>query len=145
MDLKQLGSRTPIPVSPDKAVLEFIPFAEAPVCIRFQVPEFVSRCPITGAPDFARIIIDYVPSTLLLESKSAKLYFNAFIGHGAFHEQIAVLIGNRLWAEAKPTWLRVCAFFNARGGIPLDVFYTRGEKPNSLYIPDPDLNPFRGR
>ncbi len=143
--LTQLGNKTPIPNSPEEAVLEFIPFVEAPIAVRFQVPEFVSQCPITGAPDFARIVIDYVPRSRLLESKSLKLWMNSYRNHGAFHEQIATSIGNRLWSEAVPIWLRVAALFNARGGIPIDVFYTRGEKPVSLYVPDVDLNPFRGR
>lgn len=145
MDLKQLGEKTPIPTDPYKALIETIPFEEAPICVRFQIPEFTSVCPITGAPDFARFVIDYVPRSLLIESKSLKLFMNSFRNHGAFHEEVTSLIGNRLYFEAGPRWIRICAFFNARGGIPIDVFYSRGERPVTVEIPDVDLEPFRGR
>jgi 7-cyano-7-deazaguanine reductase len=145
MELTQLGQKTEIPTQPDKAKIELIPFVESPVCVRFQIPEFTSLCPITSQPDFARLVIDYVPRKLLIESKSLKLYLNSFRNHGVFHEEVTSSIGDRLYFETNAIWLRIAAFFNARGGIPIDVFYQRGEMPRTVYIPDVNLNSFRGR
>lgn len=97
-DLKQLGTPTPLPQSPDDAVLERVanPQAGTPFCVRFTAPEFTSLCPMTGQPDFAHLVIDYVPGQWLVESKSLKLYLGAFRNHGAFHEDCTVSIGRRL-------------------------------------------------
>lgn len=115
------------------------------MCVRFTSPEFTSRCPITGAPDFARIIIDYVPDKSLIESKALKLFLASFRNEGSFHEQVTNLIGSRLFEAAKPHWMRVCALFFARGGIPLDIFWMEGDLPERVYIPNIDEAPYRGR
>ena len=73
--------------------------------VRFTAPEFTSLCPVTGQPDFAHLVIDYVPGQWLLESKSLKLYVASFRNHGAFHEDCTVMIGKRIAAEVKPKWL----------------------------------------
>ena len=88
-DLKQLGKKTPIPTSPDEAVLETVPnpHPDEPYVVRFTCPEFTSICPMTGQPDFAHLVIDYIPDKKLIESKSLKLYFYSFRNHGAFHEE----------------------------------------------------------
>ena len=74
-DLKQLGSTAAVPQSPEEAVLERVanPQAGTPYCVRFTAPEFTSLCPMTGQPDFAHLMIDYVPGEWLVESKSLKL------------------------------------------------------------------------
>ncbi|TJV70663.1 MAG: preQ(1) synthase, partial [Mesorhizobium sp.] len=66
--------------------------------VRFTCPEFTSLCPVTGQPDFAHIVIDYAPDTLLVESKSLKLFMTSFRNHGAFHEECTVMIGRRIVA-----------------------------------------------
>jgi 7-cyano-7-deazaguanine reductase len=112
---------------------------------RFTCPEFTSLCPATGAPDFAVVVIDYVPDKWLCESKSLKLFLASFRNHGAFHEDCTSLIGKKLAATLKPQWLRVCSFFTPRGGIPIDVFWQRGKLPNHCYVPDPNVQLYLGR
>ena len=74
--LKQLGEHSPLPASPDVAVLERVPnpHPDCDYLARFTCPEFTSLCPVTGQPDFAHLVIDYVPGGWLVESKSFKLY-----------------------------------------------------------------------
>ncbi len=86
--------------------------------VRFTAPEFTSLCPVTGQPDFAHLVIDYVPGQWLLESKSLKLYVASFRNHGAFHEDCTVMIGKRIAAEIKPKFLRIGGYWYPRGGIP---------------------------
>src|ERR1700755_419711 len=84
----QLGHETRIPASPEEARLDRVPNPQADtLCLaRFTCPEFTSLCPVTGQPDFAHLVIDYVPDAAVLESKSLKLYLGSFRNHGAFHE-----------------------------------------------------------
>ena len=91
-NLTQLGQATALPASPDDAVLERVANPQAGIAynVRFTVPEFTSLCPMTGQPDFAHLVIDYVPGDWLVESKSLKLYLGAFRNHGAFHEDCTV-------------------------------------------------------
>jgi 7-cyano-7-deazaguanine reductase len=86
-DLAQLGQRVAWPQSPGEAVLERVPnpHPDKVYLARFTAPEFTSLCPITGQPDFAHLVIDYVPRRWLVESKSLKLYLGSFRNHGAFH------------------------------------------------------------
>ena len=143
----QLGQRSPIPASPDKAVLDRVanPHAGTNYVARFTSPEFTTLCPITGQPDFAHLVIDYVPARFLVESKSLKLYFNSFRNHGAFHEDCTVAIGKRLFALLKPKWLRIGGYWYPRGGIPIDVFWQTGKLPKGMWIPDQGVAPYRGR
>ena len=94
---------------------------------RFTAPEFTTLCPITGQPDFAHLVIDYVPGKWLVESKSLKLYLSSFRNHGAFHEDCTVTIGKRLTALLKPKWLRIGGYWYPRGGMPIDVFWQAGQ------------------
>jgi 7-cyano-7-deazaguanine reductase len=84
----QLGRAVEWPDSPEKAQLDRVPNPQADTnyLVRFTAPEFTSICPVTGQPDFAHLMIDYVPGQWLLESKSLKLYVASFRNHGAFHE-----------------------------------------------------------
>jgi len=146
-NLTQLGGKTPLPQSPDEAMLERVPNPQPDVkyCVRFTVPEFTSLCPITGAPDFAHLMIDYVPGEFLVESKSLKLFLGSFRNHGAFHEDCTVAIARRVIDEIKPVWLRIGGYWYPRGGIPIDVFYQTGAPPDGVWIPDQGVPPYRGR
>ncbi len=145
--LTQLGRKTELPESPEKAVLEFVPNPHpgATYLVRFTAPEFTSLCPITGQPDFAHLVIDYVPKDRLVESKSLKLFLGSFRNHGAFHEDCTVGIARRLIAELAPVWLRIGGYWYPRGGIPIDVFYQSGPPPEGLWLPDQGVAPYRGR
>ena len=145
--LTQLGAVTPIPASPEEAVLESVvnPHPGVAYLVRFTCPEFTSICPVTGQPDFAHLVIDYVPNAMLVESKSLKLYLAAFRDHGAFHEDCTLAIAKRLEAEIAPRWLRIGGYWYPRGGIPIDVFYQSGAPPEDLWIPDQGVAPYRGR
>jgi len=113
--------------------------------VRFTCPEFTSLCPVTGQPDFAHLVIDYVPEATILESKSLKLYLGAFRNHGAFHEDCTVTIARKLVGTLTPIWLRIGGYWYPRGGIPIDIFYQTGEPPAGLWLPDPGVAPYRGR
>src|SRR5438045_1548806 len=145
--LTQLGKQTMLPASPEEAVLEKVPnpHADAPYVVRFTCPEFTSLCPITNQPDFAYLVIDYVPKEWLVESKSLKLFLGSFRNHGAFHEACTVAIGRRLVAEIEPRWLRIGGYWYPRGGIPIDVFWQSGRPPEGLWLPDQGVAPYRGR
>ncbi|MFQ5985713.1 MAG: preQ(1) synthase, partial [Alphaproteobacteria bacterium] len=136
--LTQLGGKAELPASPDKAVLEKVPNPDPDVryLVRFTCPEFTSLCPLTGQPDFAHLVIDYVPGDWVLESKSLKLFLGSFRNHGAFHEACTIMIAKRLVAAIKPRWLRIGGYWYPRGGIPIDVFYQTGPPPKGLSIPD---------
>jgi 7-cyano-7-deazaguanine reductase len=145
--LTQLGQNSRVPASPDEARLETVPNPHpgALYAVRFTAPEFTALCPITGQPDFAHLVIDYVPRDLLVESKSLKLYLASFRNHGAFHEDCTVAIGKRLDETLNPHWLRIGGYWYPRGGIPIDVFYAVGDLPPGLWVPDQGVPPYRGR
>ena len=143
----QLGRPVKLPASPDAAVLDTVaaPNKGTQYLVRFTCPEFTSLCPVTGQPDFAWLVLDYVPDARILESKSLKLYLASFRNHAAFHEACTTDIALRLVNALKPQWLRLCGFWYPRGGIPIDVFYQTGAPPDGLHIPDPGISPYRGR
>jgi 7-cyano-7-deazaguanine reductase len=145
--LTQLGRPTPLPASPEQAVLETVPNPHpgALYVVRFTCPEFTCLCPITGQPDFAHFVIDYVPRERIVESKSLKLYLASFRNHGDFHEACTVAIGRRLVEVLDPVWLRIGGYWYPRGGIPIDVFWQTGEPPAGLWLPDQGVPPYRGR
>src|SRR5258708_19213188 len=103
----QPGRAVEWPKSPDEAKLDRVPNPQKDTnyLVRFAAPEFTSLCPVTGQPDFAHLVIDYVPGQWLLESKSLKLYVASFRNHGAFHEDCTVMIGKRIAAPIKPKLL----------------------------------------
>ncbi|MGA7324673.1 MAG: preQ(1) synthase [Rhodomicrobium sp.] len=145
--LTQLGRQTAVPTSPEEARLETVPnpHPDSLYAVRFTAAEFTSICPVTGQPDFAHLVIDYLPRTLLLESKSLKLYLFSFRNHGAFHEDCSVAIGKRLNETLNPHWLRIGAYWYPRGGIPIDVFFAVGELPSGVWIPEQGVPTYRGR
>lgn len=146
-DLTILGQQTDIPSSPDAAVLDRIPNPNPNelYLVRFTCPEFTALCPITGQPDFAQFVIDYVPDKHLVESKSLKLYLTSFRNHGQFHEACTVGIAQRLIAELSPIWIRIGGYWYPRGGIPIDIYYQTGPAPEGVWIPDQEVSPYRGR
>jgi 7-cyano-7-deazaguanine reductase len=145
--LKQLGAQAGIPAAPDKAVLERVPnpHPRKLYLTRFTAPEFTSLCPITGQPDFAHLVIDYVPGRWLVESKSLKLYLASFRNHGAFHEDCTLAIAGRLAEFLLPRWLRIGGYWYPRGGMPIDVFWQTGRPPAGLWIPEQGVASYRGR
>ena len=145
--LTQLGQHVQQPASPDKAVLEAVPnpHPDADYVVRFTAPEFTTLCPITGQPDFAHIVIDYVPKDWIVESKSLKLYLASFRNHGAFHEDCTLAIGRRIVDLLDPVWLRIGGYWYPRGGIPIDVFWQTGAPPQGLWLPDQGVATYRGR
>jgi 7-cyano-7-deazaguanine reductase len=145
--LGQLGHSSPLPASPDAAVLEVVPnpHPDAAYVIRFTAPEFTSLCPVTGQPDFAHLVIDYVPGKVIVESKSLKLFLASFRNHGAFHEDCTLTIARRLVEAAGPRWLRIGGYWYPRGGIPIDVFYQTGPAPEGVWLPDQGVPAYRGR
>src|ERR1700722_3051011 len=126
-----LGQPSKIPASPAEAVLDRVPnpHPDTPYVARFTFPEFTVLCPVTGQPDFAILVIDYVPNRYLVESKSLKLFLNSFRNSSGFHEDCRVGIGKRLVKELKPRWLRIGGYFPPRGGMPIDVFWQAGRLP----------------
>ncbi|HVC56439.1 MAG TPA: preQ(1) synthase [Stellaceae bacterium] len=142
-----LGRQAPLPASPDAAALDTVPNPQPGLAyvVRFTCPEFTSLCPVTGQPDFAHFVIDYVPDATILESKSLKLFLASFRNHAAFHEDCTLTIARRLVGALTPIWLRVAGYWYPRGGIPIDVFYQTGEPPAGLYLPEPGVAPYRGR
>ncbi|AUH34517.1 preQ(1) synthase [Paracoccus tegillarcae] len=145
--LTQLGQDTPLPQSPQEAVLERVPNPQGDTLylVRFTQPEFTSLCPLTGQPDFAHLVIDYAPADWLVESKSLKLFLGSFRNHGAFHEDCTVSIGRRLVDLLAPQWLRIGGYWYPRGGMPIDVFWQTGPVPSGLWAPDQGVPGYRGR
>ena len=143
----QLGRPAAIPATPDEAVLDRVrnPHTDTTYLTRFTFPEFTVMCPVTGQPDFATLVIDYVPRAWLVESKSLKLYLNSFRNHGAFHEACTVAIGKKLVRLLQPRWLRIGGYFHPRGGMPIDVFWQTGKLPKNVWVPDQGVAPYRGR
>ena len=144
---KHLGQTSALPASPEEAELDYVPNPRPNemYLTRFVTPEFTSLCPVTGQPDFAHLVIDYVPDEWLVESKSLKLFLSSFRNHGAFHEDCTVSIARRLVDFLSPQWLRIGGYWYPRGGIPIDVFYQTGPMPEGVWIPDQGVPPYRGR
>jgi 7-cyano-7-deazaguanine reductase len=142
-----LGKRVKVPASPEDAELDRVenPHPDVHYLARFTAPEFTSLCPVTGQPDFAHLVIDYVPGKWLLESKSLKLYLFSFRNHGGFHEDCTVRIGKDIVALLEPLWFRIGGYWYPRGGIPIDVFWQTGAPPDGMWVPDQGVPPYRGR
>ncbi|OAI43928.1 7-cyano-7-deazaguanine reductase [Rhizomicrobium sp. SCGC AG-212-E05] len=145
--LTQLGHQVKQPASPDKAVLEAVanPHADTDYLVRFTAPEFTTLCPITGQPDFAHFVIDYVPGAKIVESKSLKLFLTSFRNASGFHEDCSLKIGKRIQAAIKPKFIRVAGYWYPRGGIPIDIFWQSGKLPAGVWLPDTGVASYRGR
>jgi 7-cyano-7-deazaguanine reductase len=143
----QLGMQIDTPRSPEEAVLDRVPNPHVDIdyLARFTAPEFTSLCPVTGQPDFAHLVIDYMPDQWLVESKSLKLFLTSFRNHGSFHEDCTITIARRLVDRLVPRWLRIGGYWYPRGGIPIDVFWQTDEPPKGLWLPDQGVATYRGR
>ena len=131
----------------DSKILQSVdnPHTDVTYSIRFSCPEFTSICPITGQPDFAHLVIDYVPNKKIIDSKALKLYLFSFRNHGAFHEDCTVQIAKDIIACIKPKWLRIGGYWYPRGGIPIDIFFQTSLPPKDLWIADQGVPAYRGR
>jgi 7-cyano-7-deazaguanine reductase len=147
METLHLGHETVQLASPGEAKLDRVPnpHPDADYVARFTCPEFTCLCPVTGQPDFAHFVIDYVPDAWLLESKSLKLFLASFRNHGAFHEDCTVGIGKRIAQAVEPRFLRIAGYWYPRGGIPIDVFWQTGRLPTGVWLPDTGVPLYGGR
>jgi 7-cyano-7-deazaguanine reductase len=107
-----------MPSTPSKALETFPnPTPERDYRIHMEIPEFTCLCPKTGQPDFATLVLDYVPDQLCVELKSLKLYIWSYRNDGAFHEAVTNRILDDLVQLMQPRFIRLTADFNVRGGI----------------------------
>lgn len=142
-----LGKISESPQNPEQAVLEAVknPHPDIDYVARFVCPEFTSLCPVTGQPDFAHIVIDYIPDACLVESKSLKLFMQSFRNHGAFHEDCTIYVAKRMIQAIAPRWLRIGGYWYPRGGIPIDVFWQSSIPPEGIFLPPQEVPAYRGR
>ena len=103
--------------------------------IHLEIPEFTCLCPKTGQPDFARLILDYIPDKKCIELKSLKLYIWSFRDQGVFHEAVTNQILDDLIALLKPRFIRITAKFFVRGGIFTNVIVEHRKKNWKLPLP----------
>ena len=125
-----LGSKTEYKQEYAPEVLEIFTnkHTENDYWVHFNCPEFTSLCPITGQPDFATILIDYIPDVKMVESKSLKLYLFSFRNHGAFHEDCVNIIMKDLIRLMEPKYIEVTGIFTPRGGISIHPYCNYGKK-----------------
>ena len=100
--------------------------------VQFNCPEFTTLCPITGQPDFAEIVIKYIPDVRMVESKSLKLYLFSFRNHGDFHEDCVNIIMKDLIRLMDPKYIEVKGIFTPRGGIAIHPYANYG-RPGTKY------------
>ena len=111
-----------MPSRPSKRLETFPnPAPERDYRIRMEIPEFTCLCPMTGQPDFATLILEYVADRRCVELKSLKLYIWSYRNEGAFHEAVTNRILGDLVRATQPRYLRIEAKFNVRGGIQTTV------------------------
>lgn len=110
--------------------------------VTFNCPEFTALCPITGQPDFGRIVISYIPRLRMVESKSLKLYIFSFRNHGSFHEDCVNIIMKDLVKLMDPKYLEVTGYFNARGGISIVPFANYGDQQHQELVEQRRLQSF---
>lgn len=145
--LTQLGRPVGVPRTPAEARLEAVanPHTRDDYVVRFTAPEFTCLCPVTGQPDFAHFVIDYVPHKSIVESKSLKLLLASFRNHTAFHEDCTIAIAKRVVGAIEPKFLRIAGYWYPRGGMPIDIFWQTGNLPKGVWLPDTGVSPYRGR
>lgn len=98
------------------------PYPARDYIVHFEIPEFTCLCPRSGYPDFATIVIDYVPEQSVVELRSLKLYINGFRDRALSHEAVANEILDELFKLLHPRWMRVVGEFNVRGNIKTTIF-----------------------
>jgi len=109
--------------------------------VTFDAYEFTSLCPKTGQPDFAKVIISYIPNEKMVESKSLKLYLFSFRNHGDFHEDCMNIIMKDLIKLLDPKYIEVSGIFTPRGGIAIFPMVNYG-KPGTKYHKWADIRKF---
>ncbi len=122
-ELRFLGRPSTFPATPARETLDTFKnrHAQRDYSIRFECEDFTSLCPVTGQPDFARIVIDYVPHELCLETKALKYYLSAYRNTPSFNEEIVNRILDDLAAVCQPRKMLVHGEFAQRGGISVTV------------------------
>ena len=117
------NSQAALPTSPSQATLEAFPNPkpDRDYTIRIECPDFTSLCPVTGQPDFAELIVDYVPDRSCLETKSLKLYMASYRNVPSFNEAVVNRILDDLTSACQPRRMRIEGRFAARGGLALSV------------------------
>jgi 7-cyano-7-deazaguanine reductase len=132
---------------PDQKILQGVdnPSNDVDYVVTLSCPEFTSICPITSQPDFAHLVIDYVPNKLIIESKSLKLYLFSYRNHGSFHEDCTIKIAKDIIKTIKPKWLRIAGYWYPRGGIPIDVFYQTSTPPKNIWLKDHNIELYKAR
>jgi 7-cyano-7-deazaguanine reductase len=107
-----------MPTTPTKVLQTFTnPAPERDYVIHMEIPEFTCLCPMTGQPDFATLVLDYIPEKSCVELKSLKLYIWSFRDEGAYHEAVTNRILADLAGATHPRFMRLTAKFWVRGGI----------------------------
>lgn len=118
-----------VPSRPSKRLETFAnPAPERDYRIHMEIPEFTCVCPMTGQPDFATLVLDYVPDRRCVELKSLKLYVWSYRDEGAFHEAVTNRMLDDLVRATQPRWMRLESRFNVRGGITTSVFAEHRKK-----------------
>ena len=131
-----------MPSQPSRALDTFPnPAAERDFHIHMEIPEFTCLCPLTGQPDFATILLDYIPDATCVELKSLKLYMWSYRNEGAFHEAVTNRILDDLVAATQPRFMRLTAKWYVRGGIFTSVV-AEHRKAGWVPLPRVDLGAF---
>jgi 7-cyano-7-deazaguanine reductase len=102
--------------------------------VHFECSEFTSLCPMTGQPDWATILIRYIPEIKMVESKSLKLYLNSFRNHGDFHEDVINIIMKDLRTHMDCRYIEVVGLFHPRGGIAIHPIACWGSDKEMLSL-----------
>lgn len=141
--LGNTGVKYPTEYSP--AILETFKnkHPENEYVVTFNCPEFTSLCPKTGQPDFARIVISYIPREEMVESKSLKLYLFSFRNHGDFHEDCVNIIMKDLIKLMNPKYIEVTGIFTPRGGISIYPFANYGDEDHLALVQSRKLEAFK--
>ncbi len=141
--LGNTGVKYPDQYAPE--ILETFPnkHPENEYLVTFTCPEFTSLCPKTGQPDFAKILINYIPRYEMVESKSLKLYLFSFRNHGDFHEDCVNIIMKDLVRLMNPRYLEVTGIFTPRGGISIYPFANYGDEEHQDLVKARMLAAFR--
>ncbi len=96
--------------------------------VKYETDEFSAVCPFSGLPDIAKVIIEYVPTTKIVELKSLKYYFISFRNVGIYQERATQRIFEDLYALLKPQWIKITMIYNTRGGINATTVIEKGER-----------------
>ena len=122
-DFKYLGKPSNQPIDQ----IELIEWTGKTIAVRLDCSEFTSLCPVTGQPDFATLVITYVPDKHLAETKSVKLYLWRYRTQRVFNESVVDALAEDLYSQVAPLWLGITGRFNPRGGISVTATAERGD------------------